>query len=77
MLLLALFASFIAFVLFAEAVRRIGVARSNVFCNLLPVLTAIFSALILHEVLPSQQIIGMVVVIAGLFVSQINKKVRR
>jgi drug/metabolite transporter (DMT)-like permease len=77
MLLLALFASFIAFVLFAEAVRRIGVARSNVFCNLLPVLTAIFSALILHEVLPSQQIIGMVVVIAGLFVSQLNKKVRR
>ncbi len=76
MLLLALFASFIAFVLFAEAVRRIGVARSNVFCNLLPVLTAIFSALILHEVLPSQQIIGMVVVIAGLFVSQINKRVR-
>jgi len=77
MLLLALFASFIAFVLFAEAVRRIGVARSNVFCNLLPVLTAIFSALILHEVLPAQQIIGMVVVIAGLFVSQINKKVRK
>jgi Permeases of the drug/metabolite transporter (DMT) superfamily len=77
MLLLALFASFIAFVLFAEAVRRIGVARSNVFCNLLPVLTAIFSAIILHEVLPAQQIIGMVVVIAGLFVSQINKRVRR
>jgi len=76
MLLLALFASFIAFVLFAEAVRRIGVTRSNVFCNLLPVLTAIFSALILHEVLPAQQIIGMVIVITGLFVSQISKKVR-
>jgi len=75
MLLLALFASFIAFVLFAEAVRRIGVTRSNVFCNLLPVLTAIFSALILHEVLPAQQII-MVIVITGLFVSQISKKVR-
>jgi drug/metabolite transporter (DMT)-like permease len=73
-ILLAVFASSIAFVLFAEAVRRIGVARSNVFCNLLPVLTAVFSALILHEVLPAQQIIGMLVVIAGLFVSQLSRK---
>lgn len=77
MFLLAVFASFIAFVLFAESVQRIGVARSNVFCNLLPVLTAIFSAIILHEVLPAQQLIGMVVVIAGLFVSQANKVVRK
>ena len=75
--LLAVFASSIAFVLFAEAVRRIGVARSNVFCNLLPVLTAIFSALILHEVLPAQQIVGMLVVIAGLFVSQLSRKSRK
>lgn len=74
MLLLALFASFIAFVLFAESVRRIGVARSNVFCNLLPVLTAVFSALILHEILADKQIIGMLVVVAGLFVSQITKR---
>jgi drug/metabolite transporter (DMT)-like permease len=76
-ILLAVFASSIAFVLFAEAVRRIGVARSNVFCNLLPVLTALFSALILHEVLPAQQIVGMLVVIAGLFVSQLSRKSRK
>ncbi|MBP1640480.1 MAG: protein of unknown function transrane [Bacteroidetes bacterium] len=77
MFLLAVFASFIAFVLFAEAVRRIGVARSNVFCNLLPVLTAVFSAIILHEVLPAQQIAGMIVVIAGLFISQVTRNNRR
>lgn len=77
MTLLAVFASSIAFVLFAEAVRRIGVARSNVFCNLLPVLTAVFSAIILHEVLPSRQLIGMIVVIAGLFVSQMNSRIRK
>lgn len=75
--LLAVFASSISFVLFAEAVRRIGVTRSNAFCNLMPVLTAVFSALILHEVLPSRQIIGIIVVIAGLFVSQTTKKVKR
>jgi drug/metabolite transporter (DMT)-like permease len=73
MLLLAVFASFIAFVLFAEAVRRIGVARSNVFCNLLPVLTAVFSAIILHEVLSVRQFVGMGIVIAGLFVSQTGR----
>jgi drug/metabolite transporter (DMT)-like permease len=71
-LMLALFASFIAFVLFAEAVRRIGVARSNVFCNLMPAVTALFSALILHEILSFQQIIGIAIVIGGLFVSQLQ-----
>ena len=75
-LMLALFASFIAFVLFAEAVRRIGVARSNVFCNLMPAITALFSALILHEILVFQQMVGIAIVIGGLFVSQIQLKKR-
>ncbi|MGC9151590.1 MAG: DMT family transporter [Microbacter sp.] len=72
--MLALFASFIAFVLFAEAVRRIGVARSNVFTNLMPAITALFAALILNEMIVLQQWIGIVVVISGLFVSQVQPK---
>lgn len=72
--MLALFASFVAFVLFAEAVRRIGVARSNVFTNLMPAITALFAALILDEMMVMQQWIGIAVVIAGLFVSQLQLK---
>lgn len=70
--MLALFASFIAFVLFAEAVRRIGVARSNVFTNLMPAITAIFATLILNELMVLQQWIGILIVISGLFVSQLQ-----
>jgi len=77
MLLLALFASFIAFVFFAESIRRIGIARSNAFTNLLPALTAIFSVIVLGEVLTTQQIIGILIVIGGLFVSQLTKKAMR
>lgn len=73
-LLLALFASFIAFVLFAEAVKKIGVARSNVFTNLMPAITAVFAAFVLHEILAFQQIIGIIIVIGGLFVSQLQLK---
>lgn len=75
-LMLAVFASFIAFVLFAEAVRRIGVTRSNVFCNLMPAITAVFAALILHEVLAFQQMVGIAIVIGGLFVSQMQLRKR-
>ncbi len=70
--MLALFASVIAFVLFAGAVRKIGVTRTNVFVNLIPVFTAILSWLILDEVLTLWKGFGIAVVVAGLFVSQWN-----
>ncbi len=70
LLMLSVFASVIAFVLFADVVRKIGVARSNVFVNLIPVFTAIFAKIFLNEDLNWPKAIGIVVVVAGLFVSQ-------
>lgn len=70
LLMLSVFASVIAFVLFADVVRKIGVARSNVFVNLIPVFTAIFAKIFLNEDLNWLKAIGIVVVVAGLFVSQ-------
>ena len=70
LLMLSVFASVIAFVLFADVVRKIGVARSNVFVNLIPVFTAIFAKIFLNEDLNWIKAIGIVVVVAGLFVSQ-------
>lgn len=73
LLLLSVFASVIAFVLFAGAVRRVGVARTNVFVNLIPVFTAVFSWLLLDEIIRFTQWMGIVVVVVGLFVSQWGK----
>jgi len=71
--MLSVFASVIAFVLFAWAVRKVGVTRTNVFVNLIPVFTAIFSWLILKEQITLLKWFGIAVVVVGLFVSQWGK----
>ena len=67
---LAVLASVTAFVLFCYTVREIGVTRANVFNNVRPVFTAILMWLIFDEVLPVWKLVGIVVIIVGLFVSQ-------
>lgn len=73
LVLLAVFASVIAFVLFAGAVRKVGITRTNVFVNLIPVFTAILAWIILNEVLTLSKWFGIAIVITGLFVSQWSK----
>lgn len=77
LLMLALFASVIAFVFFGAVVRKIGIAKTNVFVNLIPVFTALFSWLLLNQYLRFTQWMGILVVVLGLFVSQINRKSRK
>jgi drug/metabolite transporter (DMT)-like permease len=69
---LAVFASCGAFILFAYSVSNIGITKANVFTNCIPVFTALFSFILMGDKLTVQNIIGMVVVIAGLFMSQMN-----
>jgi len=70
---LAVFCSSIAFVAFTIATREIGVSKTNIFANLIPVFTGILSFLIIGEELNSQKIIGISLVVGGLFFSQIKK----
>ena len=72
--LLAVFSSTLAFVFFTKSIRSIGVNRSNSFINLIPVFVAILSFFILKEELGLQKIIGITVVVAGLFLAQIKRK---
>lgn len=69
-LMLTIFASVIAFVLFADVVRKIGITKSQVFTNLIPVFTALFSWMLFKEMLNTLQWIGVFIVILGVFVSQ-------
>jgi drug/metabolite transporter (DMT)-like permease len=73
-ILLAVFSSTLAFVFFTKSIRSIGVNRSNSFINLIPVFVAILSFFILKEELGGQKIVGIMVVVAGLFLAQIKRK---
>lgn len=74
-ILLAVFASSGAFVLFAYSVRHLGISRANIFSNLIPVFTAVIAFFMVGDKITLRNIIGMAVVIAGLFLSQAGKKV--
>ena len=73
-LYLAVFASVTAFVLFCYTVRKIGVTRANVFNNVRPVFTALLMWMIFGEVLPTWKLVGVLVIIIGLFISQKYEK---
>jgi drug/metabolite transporter (DMT)-like permease len=73
---LAVFASSFAFLLFVYSIQRLGMARTNVFVNLIPVFTAILSYFILKEEFGFMKIAGIVIVIAGLVFSQYNQRIR-
>ena len=73
-ILLALFASTLAFVFFTQSIRQIGVNRSNTFVNLIPVFVAVLSFIILNENLGFQKILGIGIVISGLFMAQAGVK---
>jgi drug/metabolite transporter (DMT)-like permease len=73
---LAVFGSLLAFILFVNTIKLIGVSRANVFINLIPVLTAIFSYYLLNEQFNIKRIAGVFIVIAGLILSQVGTVVR-
>ncbi len=70
---LAIFGSTLAFMFFTSGIRTLGIARTSIFANLIPVVTAITSFLFLKEIIDMSKIIGMLIVIAGLLMTQITK----
>jgi drug/metabolite transporter (DMT)-like permease len=67
---LSVFASTLAFMFYTISVRSIGVARSAIFTNLIPVFTAGFAFLILKEQIDLSKILGIIIVISGILLSQ-------
>ena len=74
---LAVFASSAAFVLFAYSASHMGITKTNVFSNSIPIFTALFSFILLGEELTVQNLVGMAIVVAGLFMSQMNGRKRK
>ena len=72
---LSVFASCAAFILFAFSVRKLGLLKANVFTNSIPLFTAFFSFILIGDKLTVQNLIGMVVVVAGLYMSQLRGRI--
>ena len=73
LLQLSVFASSLAYLLFIPVVRNLGLNKANIFANFIPIFTAVFSYFLIDEMFNFNKIIGMIIVIAGIFLSQINK----
>lgn len=70
--LLSILASSLSFVFYAHSVKLLGISKTNIFSNLIPVLTAFFSFLYSLESFSLHKIIGIAVVITGVYLSQRN-----
>jgi len=71
---LGVFCSATAYALWAFAYSKLGASKANVYTNLIPVFTAIFSYFIVHETLTANKIIGIVLVVIGLVLSQLKRR---
>lgn len=72
LLYLGIFGSGVCFILLTIGIRELGAARSNIFANLIPVVTATVSFFLLKEAMPLIKIAGILVVIGGLLLTQIG-----
>ncbi len=69
---LAVFGSSLAFILFNYAVKVLGATKTEIFANIIPVLTAVFAYFMLGEDLGFQKLFGIAVVLSGLFLAQLR-----
>ncbi len=69
---LGILCSSVAFVLYAYSIKHIGVIKSNLYTNLVPVIASLAAFFILKESFTLQKIIGMIIVIFGVVLSELN-----
>ncbi|MCX7696355.1 MAG: DMT family transporter [Bacteroidales bacterium] len=69
-IILAFFASSLAYVFYTISIERIGVVRTSIFSNLIPVLTVIGSLLYGLEKPQALKIVGILLVIGSIFFLQ-------
>lgn len=73
---LSLFGSTLAYVLFTYAIKILGITKASVFANAISVFTAIFAYFMLDEILTAFKMVGIALVLVGLFMSQKNKSLK-
>ncbi len=74
LLLLGIFPSSFSYMFYTYAVREIGVSKTSVFTNLIPIITALASYFLFNETLTLVKILGILIVIIGLYIAQNAKQ---
>ena len=70
LIFLGLFSSSLAFIFYKRGVEIIGSVKSANYIYLVPLLTALFGIVILHERIDLQMCVGGVLILLGLYISQ-------
>ena len=73
-LFLSILASSLSYVFYVKAIKHLGISKASIFTNLIPVFTAIASFFLLGEFFTIQKIAGILIVISGVVISQINSQ---
>jgi drug/metabolite transporter (DMT)-like permease len=71
---LTLFGSTLAYILFTYSIKKMGITLASMFTNVIPIFTAVFAVIFLNEELEKVKIIGIIIVLSGLFLAQIKRK---
>ncbi len=74
LLLMSLFPSSLSYMFYTYSISKIGMSKTSVFTNLIPIITALASFVLFNEVMTLVKIIGIFIVIFGLLLSQYGKK---
>ncbi len=74
LLSLAILCSCLAFVLWINAIRGLGITRANIFSTLIPAISAIAAAFMGQENISLTKILGIAIVICGVILAQKTKK---
>lgn len=72
--LLAVFGSTLCFLFFIYGVKKLGITRANIFGNSIPVFTAVFAFILHGRQFNLLNIIGILLVLAGVTVTQLKRR---
>jgi drug/metabolite transporter (DMT)-like permease len=65
-----LFALAVCYVIWYKSVQRVGNSRTAIYDNLMPLLTVVFAALLIREEISWLQIVGMLVIVVGVYLTR-------
>lgn len=71
---LAFLCSSLGYVIFTHTIKKIGLTKSNLLTNLIPVFTTIFAVIFISEKLSVIKLTGIVVVLIGIYYSQKKRR---
>ena len=73
----AFFSLYLGYTLFYFAISRMGPSKAGVYTNLTPVFTLIFAVLIRGETIRPVQILGLLVIMAGIAITKLPSRRRK